>query len=58
MPTHALSASRTWFIVPVGNPDAYARYFTRPLWSDPGNATPFNDDTDDQADEDGLQRPQ
>ncbi len=50
----SLSAGRTWFILPVGNPDAYARYFTRPLWSDPGNATPFNDDTDDQADEDGY----
>ena len=50
----SLSASRTWYIVPVGNPDAYARYFTRPLWSDPGNATPFNEDTDDQTDEDGY----
>ena len=50
----SMSAGRTWFILPVGNPDAYARYFTRPLWSDPGNATPFNDDADDQADEDGY----
>ena len=38
----------------MGNPDAYARFFMKPLWSDPGNATPFNDDTDDQTDEDGY----
>ncbi len=44
----------TWYIVPVGNPDAYARYFNTPLWSDPGNGRPFNDDTDDQTDEDGF----
>ncbi len=44
----------TWYIIPVGNPDAYARYFARPLWSDAGNARPFNDDTDDQTDEDGY----
>ncbi|MDZ7634538.1 MAG: M14 family zinc carboxypeptidase [Bacteroidales bacterium] len=50
----SLSAGRTWYIVPAGNPDACARYFTSPLWSDPGNATPFNDDTDDQTDEDGY----
>jgi hypothetical protein len=50
----ALPASNTWYIIPVGNPDAYARYFMKPLWSDPGNATPFNDDTDDQTDEDGY----
>jgi hypothetical protein len=40
--------------VPLGNPDACARYFTKPLWSDPGNGRPFNDDTDDQTDEDGY----
>ena len=50
----SLSASHTWYIMPMGNPDAYARYFMKPLWSDPGNATPFNDDTDDQTDEDGY----
>lgn len=49
-----LTANQTWYIVPLGNPDAYARYFTKPLYSDPGNATPFNDDTDDQIDEDGY----
>ena len=49
-----LNSGLTWYILPVGNPDAYARYFTRPLWSDPGNARPFNDDTDDQTDEDSY----
>ncbi len=50
----SLNSGLTWYIVPMGNPDAYARYFTRPLWSDPGNNRPFNDDTDDQTDEDGY----
>ena len=50
----SLMAGLTWYIVPVGNPDAYARYFSTPLWSDPGNGKPFNDDTDDQTDEDGF----
>jgi len=50
----ALPVSHTWYIVPMGNPDAYARFFMKPLWSDPGNSTPFNDDTDDQTDEDGY----
>ncbi|MCI0522883.1 MAG: M14 family metallopeptidase, partial [Bacteroidales bacterium] len=49
-----LSTAITWYIIPMGNPDAYARFFMKPLWSDPGNATPFNDDTDDQTDEDGY----
>ena len=50
----SLNSGLTWYIVPVGNPDAFARYFARPLWSDPGNGRPFNDDTDDQTDEDGY----
>ena len=50
----SLPVSHTWYIIPMGNPDAYARFFMTPLWSDPGNATPFNDDTDDQTDEDGY----
>ncbi len=50
----SLNSGLTWYIIPVGNPDAYARYFTRPLWSDPANSRPFNDDTDDQTDEDGY----
>ena len=50
----SLNGKLTWYILPVGNPDAYARYFTKPLWADPGNGRPFNDDTDDQTDEDGY----
>ncbi len=50
----SLNGGLTWYIVPMGNPDACARYFTKPLWSDPGNGRPFNDDTDDQTDEDGY----
>lgn len=49
-----LNSGLTWYIVPMGNPDAYSRFFSKPLWSDPGNARPFNDDTDDQTDEDGY----
>ncbi len=45
--------SRTWFILPNGNPDAAARYFARPLVADERNASRWNDDMDDQTDEDG-----
>jgi hypothetical protein len=50
----SLHKGHTWYILPVGNPDAYARYFAQPLYSDTGNATPFNDDTDELTDEDGF----
>ena len=50
----SLSSALTWYIVPMGNPDAYSRWFSKPLYLDPGNATPFNDDKDDQTDEDGY----
>ncbi len=50
----SLTSSLTWYIIPVGNPDAHERFFARPLWSDAGNGRTFNDDTDDQADEDGY----
>jgi hypothetical protein len=43
-----------WYIVPLGNADAYSRYFLKPLYSDGGNATPYNEDKDDQTDEDGY----
>jgi len=49
-----LCASITWFILPMGNPDAYKRYFSVPLFMDSGNSTPRNDDNDDQTDEDGF----
>jgi hypothetical protein len=50
----SLRDGHTWYILPVGNPDAYARYFAKPLYSDTGNGTPFNDDTDELTDEDGY----
>ena len=49
-----LSSGLTWYIIPMGNPDAAGRYFLKPLYSDTGNGTPFNNDTDDQTDEDGY----
>lgn len=45
--------NRKWYIVPVGNPDGYARYFSRPLHARFVNGRPFNDDNDDATDEDG-----
>jgi hypothetical protein len=50
----SLSSALTWYIVPMGNPDAYSRWFSKPLYTDPGNATPYNEDNDDQTDEDGY----
>ncbi len=44
---------RRWYIVPLGNPDGYARFFQRPLAINLGNTRPVNDDHDDAADEDG-----
>jgi hypothetical protein len=45
--------SLTWFILPNGNPDAATRYARTPRVADERNATRWNDDMDDQADEDG-----
>lgn len=42
-----------WYIVPLGNPDGYARFFERPLAVNFGNARPINADHDDATDEDG-----
>jgi hypothetical protein len=50
----SLSSAMTWYIVPMGNPDAYSRWFSKPLYMDPGNATPYNEDNDEQTDEDGY----
>jgi len=44
---------RRWYIVPLGNPDGYARLFEQPLAVDFGNARPVNADHDDATDEDG-----
>jgi hypothetical protein len=46
-------ADRSWYILPCGNPDAAARFFTKPLFRDARNATPVNDDRDEATDEDG-----
>jgi hypothetical protein len=49
-----LSSEITWFILPMGNPDAYNKYFKIPGYMDTGNLTPHNDDNDEQTDEDGV----
>jgi hypothetical protein len=46
---------KTWYILPVGNPDAAARYFQKPLHADGRNDRPHNDDMDDRVDEDGVE---
>ncbi len=43
----------TWYVAPCPNPDAAARYFVKPLYENPRNAKPYNDDMDDATDEDG-----
>jgi hypothetical protein len=45
--------SRSWYILPVGNPDGYANFFKKPLFERYTNDRPFNDDRDDQIGEDG-----
>ncbi|MGW8314291.1 MAG: M14 family metallopeptidase [Bacteroidales bacterium] len=45
--------SLNWYIVPVGNPDAATRFFRQPLYEDPRNDLPTNDDRDEMTDEDG-----
>jgi hypothetical protein len=49
-----LSSAVTWYIIPMGNPDACGRYFLKPLYMDSGNAKGYNDDNDDRSDEDGY----
>ena len=48
-----MRADRTWYILPCGNPDAAARFFSKPLYRDARNARPVDDDRDDAVDEDG-----
>ncbi|MFH1699617.1 MAG: M14 family zinc carboxypeptidase [Candidatus Zixiibacteriota bacterium] len=45
--------SHNWYIVAIGNPDGYANFFDKPLYSNFQNEKPFNDDKDDATDEDG-----
>ncbi|MCP4152087.1 MAG: hypothetical protein GY757_30380, partial [bacterium] len=46
---------KTWYILPQGNPDAAVRFFKKPLFVDPRNTRPYNDDMDDRVDEDGFE---
>lgn len=46
---------KTWYILPVGNPDAAVRYFQKPLVMDARNNRSYNDDMDDRTDEDGME---
>lgn len=46
--------SLNWYIMPLGNPDAAAKFFKTPLVEDSRNDFPTNDDKDDQTDEDGV----
>jgi len=45
---------KTWYIIPIGNPDAAWNYFKKPLKTDTRNSRPYNDDKDDRIDEDGT----
>ncbi|MCK4765046.1 MAG: hypothetical protein KAW12_22800 [Candidatus Aminicenantes bacterium] len=49
-----VSKDKTWYVLPVGNPDAAAGYFKKPLVKDGRSDRPHNDDMDDQTDEDGC----
>jgi len=46
---------KTWYVLPCGNPDAAAKYFSKPNIMDARNASPYNDDMDDRVDEDGAE---
>ena len=43
-----------WYVLPLGNPDAAANFFVKPLIMDSRNRRPHNDDMDDRVDEDGA----
>ncbi len=43
-----------WYLLALGNPDAAANYFSKPLMQDSRNRKPYNDDMDDREDEDGA----
>ena len=49
-----LFSNRSWYILPLGNPDAAARYFSKTLFENTANNLPANNDIDDQSDEDGV----
>jgi len=46
--------SLNWYILPLGNPDAAAKFFEAPLFEVSRNDHPTNDDKDNLVDEDGV----
>ncbi len=46
-------SKNTWYILPVLNPDALARFFHSTMWENSGNNLSVNEDMDDAVDEDG-----
>ncbi|MBN1938768.1 MAG: hypothetical protein JW843_04225 [Candidatus Aminicenantes bacterium] len=46
---------KTWYILSCPNPDAAARFFSKPLRVAAGNDTRWNDDNDEAVDEDGFE---
>ncbi|MCA1757914.1 MAG: hypothetical protein LC649_10705 [Bacteroidales bacterium] len=44
----------TWYIIPLGNPDASTTFFAPVKFSSVRNFSPFNDDMDELTDEDGY----
>lgn len=49
-----LYSERTWYILPMGNPDAAQRYFSDIVYESSLNNLAHNDDMDEQVDEDGF----
>lgn len=47
-------AELTWFIIPMGNPDAHSRFFEEVIYVDARNFALYNDDVDELTDEDGF----
>lgn len=52
--TEDLISKRTWYIIPLGNPDAAGRYFDKIKLENPGNNSPVNNDLDENTDEDDF----
>ncbi|MBS0011343.1 MAG: hypothetical protein KFF49_08025 [Bacteroidales bacterium] len=47
-------AELTWFIIPMGNPDAHSRFFEDVVYVSSRNFAPHNDDMDELTDEDDF----
>ncbi|MDT8400392.1 MAG: M14 family zinc carboxypeptidase [Bacteroidales bacterium] len=45
-------ADLTWYILPMGNPDAHSGFFENIIYVDSRNLSPYNDDMDELTDED------